>query len=115
MVNPIQEHSYYQEQERYFSYQDLKNKKSNFAKKIANNHLSETSQLNLAVVLEGEVIGDLSAWYTGIKDTVEIGYSFSKKHGGIGYASEAVNALVKGLFSEFNLHRLQKPIWMLVI
>lgn len=56
----------------------FKKQKSNFAKKIANNHLSETSQLNLAVVLEGEVIGDLSAWYTGIKDTVEIGYSFSK-------------------------------------
>jgi|SRR5690625_3902930 len=78
-----------------------------FSKKRENNLLTEETPLSLAVVCDAKVIGDLSVWYTGMKDTVEIGYSFSKEASGNGYATEAVSALVKTLFTDFNVHRIQ--------
>lgn len=78
-----------------------------FSPKLENNLLTEGTPLSLAVVSDAKVIGDLSVWYTGMKDTVEIGYSFSKEASGKGYATEAVSALVKKLFTDFNVHRIQ--------
>ncbi|WP_368654213.1 GNAT family N-acetyltransferase [Ornithinibacillus sp. 4-3] len=78
-----------------------------FSPKLENNLLTEGTPLSLAVVSDAKVIGDLSVWYTGMKDTVEIGYSFSKEASGKGYATEAVSALVKKLFIDFNVHRIQ--------
>ncbi|WP_337873784.1 GNAT family N-acetyltransferase [Exiguobacterium sp.] len=78
-----------------------------FAKKLTNSTLTETGTLNLAVVHQDEVIGDLTVWYTGMKETVEIGYCFSDSHSGKGYATEAVKGLLEKLFHEFNLHRIQ--------
>lgn len=83
------------------------NRQEEFSKKLENSMLTKEAPLNLAVVNDTKVIGDLSVWYTGMKDTVEIGYSFSKEALGKGYATEAVSHLVKKLFVEFNLHRIQ--------
>jgi RimJ/RimL family protein N-acetyltransferase len=56
------------------------------------------------------VIGDLSVWFTGMKDTVEIGYSFSAETSGRGYATEAVSYFVRKLFEEFEVHRIQATL-----
>ncbi|GAK00682.1 ribosomal-protein-serine acetyltransferase [Geomicrobium sp. JCM 19055] len=63
--------------------------------------------LSLAVENGNRVIGDLSVWYTDMKDTVEIGYSFSNEVSGKGLATEAVSSLVYKLFDEFSVHRIQ--------
>lgn len=78
-----------------------------FNKKLANSVLSKESKLSLAVIYETKVVGDLSVWYTDMKDTVEIGYGFSNEVAGKGLATEAVSSLVNKLFSEFNVHRIQ--------
>lgn len=83
------------------------NMQEKFNKKLENNALTKETPLNLAIVSGTKVIGDLSVWYTEMKDTVEIGYSFSKEFSGKGYATEAVSGLVKKLFAEFNVHRIQ--------
>jgi RimJ/RimL family protein N-acetyltransferase len=81
-----------------------------FNKKLENNALTKESMLNLAVVNPTKVIGDLSVWYTDMKDTVEIGYSFSNETSGRGYATESVSSLVKRLFVEFDIHRIQATL-----
>ncbi|TSB47746.1 GNAT family N-acetyltransferase [Alkalicoccobacillus porphyridii] len=86
------------------------NMQEQFNKKLANDALTKETSLSLAVVKDLEVIGDLSVWYTGMKDTVEIGYSFSTKASGKGYASEAVKSLVNKLFNEYGVHRIQATL-----
>ncbi|WP_223596202.1 GNAT family N-acetyltransferase [Neobacillus bataviensis] len=78
-----------------------------FNKKLENGELTKETTLSLAVVNNTKVIGDLSVWYTDMKDTVEIGYSFSNEASGRGYATEAASSLVKELFDKFNVHRIQ--------
>ncbi|ASV68558.1 MULTISPECIES: GNAT family N-acetyltransferase [Cytobacillus] len=78
-----------------------------FDKKLANCALTKESMLSLAVIYKNKVVGDLSVWYTEMKDTVEIGYSFSNEVAGRGLATEAVSSLVYKLFDEFNVHRIQ--------
>ncbi|MBJ8097768.1 GNAT family N-acetyltransferase [Bacillus cereus group sp. N11] len=78
-----------------------------FDQKLANNVLTTESILSLAVIYRTKVVGDLSVWYTDMKDTVEIGYSFSNEVAGRGLATEAVSSLVCKLFDEFNVHRIQ--------
>ncbi|HDR7354731.1 GNAT family N-acetyltransferase [Bacillus wiedmannii] len=78
-----------------------------FNKKLANNVLTEESILSLAVIYKTKVVGDLSVWYTNMKDTVEIGYSFLNEVAGRGLATEAVSSLVFKLFNEFHVHRIQ--------
>ncbi|HDR7690182.1 GNAT family N-acetyltransferase (plasmid) [Bacillus toyonensis] len=78
-----------------------------FDQKLANNVLTTESILSLAVIYRTKVVGDLSVWYTDMKDTVEIGYSFSNEVAGRGLATEAVSSLVFKLFDEFNVHRIQ--------
>lgn len=78
-----------------------------FNKKLANNVLTKESILSLAVIYKTKVVGDLSVWYTNMKDTVEIGYSFSSEVAGRGLATEAVSSLVFKLFNECNVHRIQ--------
>ncbi|MEC2072516.1 GNAT family N-acetyltransferase [Alkalihalophilus marmarensis] len=79
----------------------------NFNDKIRNTVLEKGSTLNLAVVNNSKVIGDLTVWYTDMKDTVEIGYCFSPQAAGKGYATEAVSLLLNKLFNEWNVHRVQ--------
>lgn len=83
------------------------NMEEEFNKKLENSALTKESMLSVAVVNRSKVIGDLSVWYTDMKDTVEIGYSFSNESSGMGYATEAVGSLVKKLFDEFDVHRIQ--------
>jgi RimJ/RimL family protein N-acetyltransferase len=83
------------------------NRCEKFNKKLENRELTKETNLSLAVVHRSLVIGDLSVWYTDMKDTVEIGYSFAKEASGKGYATEAVSHLVKMLFAEFRVHRIQ--------
>lgn len=78
-----------------------------FNKKIANHVLTKETILSLAVIYKTKVVGDLSVWYTNMKDTVEIGYSFSNEVAGRGLATEAVSSLVLKLFNECNVHRIQ--------
>lgn len=86
------------------------NKEEEFSRKLGNNELTKETALNLAVVSGDKVIGDLSVWYTEMKNTVEIGYVFSNESSGKGYATEAVKALVEKLFTEYNVHRIQANI-----
>lgn len=81
-----------------------------FKKKLENSSLTRETGLSLAVVDSTNVIGDLSTWFTGVKDTVEIGYSFSDQISGMGYATEAVSQLVKYLFEEVKVHRVQATL-----
>lgn len=83
------------------------NKQKEFQRKLENNVLTKETPLSLAVVSGTKVIGDLTVWYTEMKDTVEIGYTFSSEASGKGYATEAVSVLVNKLFSEFKVHRIQ--------
>ncbi|GAB3798857.1 GNAT family N-acetyltransferase [Virgibacillus kimchii] len=82
-------------------------KESNFEKKLNNNRLTKETGLNLAVLLNAKVIGDVAVWYTDMKDTVEMGYTFSKSASGKGYATEAVIALINYLFEVEKVHRIQ--------
>lgn len=59
------------------------------------------------VLLNGKVIGDISVWYTGMKQTVEIGFVFNLNFFGKGYAKESVKAVIKELFGKYNFHRIQ--------
>lgn len=65
-----------------------------------------TKALNLAVVYEGKVIGDLVVRFEGMKDTYEIGYGFNTDYHGMGLASESCRALVDYLFTSCHAHRL---------
>ncbi|MEY8370265.1 GNAT family N-acetyltransferase [Aerococcaceae bacterium 50-4] len=82
------------------------NAKKAFKQRTGNKTLTPESYLNLAVVLDGVVIGDLGATFIGMKETVEIAYTFNKKYQGSGYASEAVRALIDYIFSHFKVHRI---------
>lgn len=82
-------------------------KESEIEKKLKNNQLTKDNALSLAVLLNSKVIGDLSVRYTDMKDTVEIGYTFSKAVSGKGYATEAVSALINYLFEVVKVHRIQ--------
>ncbi|HDR3908365.1 GNAT family protein [Bacillus toyonensis] len=85
----------------------LEDMQKRFDKKLVNNVLTTESILSLAVIYKTKVVGDLSVWYTDMKDTVEIGYSFLNEVAGRGLATEAVSSLVFKLFDEFNVHRIQ--------
>ncbi|KYG32419.1 GNAT family N-acetyltransferase [Alkalihalobacillus trypoxylicola] len=87
------------------------NKEMEFEKKLENSTLSKNNALSLAVVTSSsKTIGDLSIWYTSMKDTVEVGYCFSKDENGKGYATEAMNGLANQLFADFQLHRIQATL-----
>ena len=83
------------------------NKKENFGNKLRNNNLDGKSALNLAVLLNEKVIGDISVWYTDMKDTVEIGFVFNPKFSKKGYAKESVRAVIEELFNKYRIHRIQ--------
>lgn len=83
------------------------NLEEEFNKKLGNSSLTKESMLSLAVANRIKVIDDLSVWCTDMKDTVEIGFSFSDEVSGKGYATEAASSLVKNLFDEFGVHRIQ--------
>lgn len=81
-----------------------------FSLKLAHNQLDKDKMLNLAVVYMNKVIGDISIWYTEMKETVEIGYSFNHLVAKRGFATEAMQGLIQALFSELSIHRIQTNI-----
>lgn len=83
------------------------NARSKFLKKLNNRDLATGLAINLAVVWNEAVIGDVCAWFTDMKETVEIGYSFDHRANGNGFATEACRAFVVWLFSQNNIHRIQ--------
>ena len=82
-------------------------KNENALKKIAANRLTPNTAASLACVLDGKVIGDISIWYTDMKETVEIGFAFHHAYAGKGYATEAVEAMIDYLFTVVKVHRIQ--------
>lgn len=86
---------------------DKTTKEVEFNKKLDNTELREDSALSLAVLLNEKVIGDISVWYTGMKQTVEIGFVFNPKFAKKGYAKESVIAVIKELFANYKIHRIQ--------
>lgn len=82
-------------------------KEKEFNKKLNNKNLDKNSALSLAVILNEKVIGDISIWYTGMKETVEIGFVFNPKFAKKGYAQESVKAVIKELFNNYKVHRIQ--------
>ena len=86
---------------------DGRNSAELFKKQLNNKELTEENQLNIACELEGKVIGDVSVWYTGMKETVEIGFVFNPTYSGKGYASETVKHIFDYIFSEHPIHRIQ--------
>lgn len=69
----------------------------------------ETSAASLALIIERDtaVIGDVILWRTGETGaTAEIGWVLDPAHGGRGYASEAVAAVLTVAFNHYRLHRV---------
>ncbi|RRD28294.1 GNAT family N-acetyltransferase [Fusobacterium canifelinum] len=83
------------------------NKKENFNNKLNNKKLDKESVLNLAVLLNEKVIGDILIWYTDMKETVEIGFVFNSNFSKRGYAKEAVRRVIEELFNNYKIHRIQ--------
>src|SRR5204862_7478299 len=70
---------------------------------------SEGDSLSYAVVLKatGRVIGDVSVlWQSVQHETGEIGFAFHPDHQGLGYATEAAEAVLRFAFEELKLHRV---------
>lgn len=58
------------------------------------------------MILKDKVIGDISVWYTDMKETVEIGFVFDPDYSKKGYARESVRAVIEELFDVFKIHRI---------
>jgi RimJ/RimL family protein N-acetyltransferase len=82
-------------------------KNEEFQKKLVSNQLTQNTSIHLACELRDKVIGDISICYTGMKDTVEIGYAFNDKFSGKGYAAEALRGVAEYLFYKVKVHRIQ--------
>jgi RimJ/RimL family protein N-acetyltransferase/ribosomal protein S18 acetylase RimI-like enzyme len=54
----------------------------------------------------GEVFGDVGAEMSWQGRTAEVGYTFAKEHWGKGYAAEALEALVRYLFDDYDVTRV---------
>ena len=54
---------------------------------------------------DGMLIGDIGI-HTLENDQLELGYTLSPSFQGMGYASEAVGAIVREAFSRWNMHRI---------
>lgn len=82
-------------------------KDEKFNKKLVANQLTQDTAINLACELNNKVIGDIAIWYTGMKETVEIGFAFNDVYLGKGYATEATKSVIEYLFNIVKVHRIQ--------
>ncbi len=86
---------------------NLSSLEEEFHKKLAANVLTQDTAISLACEMNNVVIGNISIWYTDMKETVEIGYTFNNEYSGKGYASEAVRSVIEYLFCTMKIHRIQ--------
>ena len=67
----------------------------------------ETGALSLVIEHDGVVIGDVSLWFTDRERRVaEIGWVLDPDHGGRGFATEAVKAVLGLAFDQYKVHRV---------
>ncbi|MCG3669003.1 GNAT family N-acetyltransferase [Aliarcobacter butzleri] len=83
------------------------NKNQEFKLKLSKANLEKDYAVNLACVFDNVVIGDINIWYTQMKDSVEIGYTFNPKYSNNGYATEALKTIVEYLLTQKGIHRIQ--------
>ncbi|MFW3362324.1 GNAT family N-acetyltransferase [Aerococcus viridans] len=86
---------------------DESNKKEHFTNLLIKSDLENDRAVNLAVSLNDKVIGVFHAWFTEMKQTIEVGFSFSKEFGGKGYATESLFAMLEYLLKNYEVHRIQ--------
>ena len=56
----------------------------------------------------GQVIGTIGfMWYSDANSAAEVGYSFSKAHWNMGYATEALRAVIDSVFRTLPVNRLE--------
>lgn len=80
---------------------------TNLERRIERTGLDEPAgSLALAVEREGLLIGAVSVWRTDQeRRTVEVGWTLDPAHGGNGYATEAVAAVLRLAFERHDAHR----------
>lgn len=83
------------------------NNKNNEFQKISEYKLTTETAISLAYELDNKVVGDISIWYTGMKETVEVGFAFNSNFAGKGYATEALRGVIEYLFAVEKVHRIQ--------
>lgn len=83
------------------------NKNQKFQKLLEQRDLLNYKKVSFVVESKEKVIGNILAWFTEMKNTVEIGYIFNPDYSGQGFASESVTAVVKYIFEEIKAHRIQ--------
>lgn len=86
---------------------DETNKEVNFNNLLIKSDLDNDRAVNLAVSFNDKVIGVFHAWYTGMKQTIEVGFSFSKDFSGKGYATETLLVMLEYIFNNYEVHRIQ--------
>lgn len=66
----------------------------------------DDGDLNAVVLLDGRIIGNLSAHFVNeTNHTVELGWTFSPRFHGHGYATEAATAFIETVFELPRVHR----------
>ena len=78
-----------------------------FHKKLTANFLTQDTAISLACEMNSIVIGNISLWYTDMKETVEIGFAFNYEYIGKGYATESVRSVIEYMFHTLKIHRIQ--------
>jgi len=70
----------------------------------------EGEGINLAIELDGEMLGDAFAQIRPGGGVAEIGYTLAPEHHGRGYATEAAGALVDSLFEHTDVQRVEATL-----
>ena len=95
---------------RRFLYDDAMDEvemRSHFDRRLASDEPSEDGWLNLAVDVEGVVVGELGVHVASAAHRdFEIGYVFAPAHCGRGLATEATRLLVAQVFERWGAHRV---------
>lgn len=83
------------------------NKEDKFKEKLQAKKLDNQKGLRLGCQLGDKLIGEISIWYTDMKETVEIGIGFNKNYSQMGYGKESMRGVLEYLFEIEKVHRVQ--------